>query len=134
MANDKKNREQEETLSQEEIQALKALNSTIADKENEGDRDWFMKHTAPEFAFQRADGKTFDDRLTFVMKVTPIKEKPEARKTSKVKVIRTPHNKKRAIVSCIVTQKGVAYHNLRLFVRPAEDKEWVLLGWANEPV
>ena len=38
----------------------------------------------------------------------------------------------RAIVTCVITQGGKNYHNIRLFVRI--DANWKLLAWANEQV
>ena len=39
---------------------------------------------------------------------------------------------RRAVVTSIVTMSDGEYHNIRLFVRPADS--WKLLAWANEKV
>jgi hypothetical protein len=120
----------DDLLSQVDMQVLEELNDKIGTKEDEGDRGWFIDLTAPEFAFMRADRKTFDDRVTFLLKVTPKKEAAAPRRTTDIKVISTPYNKNRAVVSCIVTIDKKRFHNLRLFVKL--DDKWKLLGWANE--
>lgn len=122
----------DDLLSQEDIHALEELNDKIGTKEDEGDRAWFIDLTAPEFAFMRADGKTFDDRVTFLLKVSPKKDAADPRRTTDIKIIPTPHNKNRVIVSCIVSIGKKRFHNLRLFVKL--DDKWKLLGWANEEV
>ena len=123
--------------------ALKALNDQIAVNENKGARYWLSGILAPEFAFQRANRKIFDDRSAFLLKVEAGGSRVTAPESLNIDLFGN-----RAVVSCIVTtdkdtENEKKYHNLRLFVRviakvekndQGEQKvwEWKLLGWANE--
>jgi hypothetical protein len=122
----------ENGLGPEDIQDLEWINLIISCKEDEGARDWFEDRIAPQFAIMRKDGKTFHDRATFLDKVTKRKPEEAERVTTDVKVISIPHNKVRAIVTCIVTRGDEKFHNLRMFVKI--DNTWKILGWANEPL
>lgn len=111
---------------------LEELNARIGLEESKGDlasREWFEKILAPQLAFMRADGKTFDDRDKFIGKIKP----GTPRETV---IISVELYGNRAIAECIVTMKidGEAknFHNLRMFVR--HEGEWKLMGWANEPM
>ncbi len=118
---------------QNDIDALRKLNIEIGDRETQGDDVWFEGVLAPVLAFQRADGKTFDNRDAFVAKVKS-SDKPNDDRETEVKSVEIYGN--RAVVKCIVTVKYKSgdkrFHNLRLFVR--HNGEWKVLGWANEPV
>lgn len=122
---------------QAEKVALKTLNDQIAQKENDGDRDWLASILAPRLTFMRANGKTFDDGLAFLQKVeenSTVNSKNT--RQSEVALNDIDVYGKRAIVRCIVTvtdkdEKVTEYENLRLFVKQGND--WKLLGWANEP-
>jgi len=105
---------------------LRALNFSINDSENSGDRDSLAEVLAPELAVMRGDGKTFDDAGRFLQKVAKRPE-PGELETDKVEVEVLGN---RAIVKCVVEQGGKCYHNVRLFVRL--EGQWKLLGWANE--
>lgn len=110
---------------QGDIQALAELTLKISDAEDAGVAAPFDKILAPRLAFQRADPQqTVDDRGEFLQKVKP----SGPRQTRIIDPIQVYGN--RAIVQCIVTIDGQDYHNLRLYVR--REKEWKLLGWANE--
>ncbi len=113
---------------------LEDLNIRIGVAESKRDQesyDWLAGVIAPQFAFQRANPeKTIDDREKFLEAVKPLKPdapKPGPRET-KVESIEIYGD--RAVVVCVVTFGGNKYHNLRLFVR--REKQWRLLGWANE--
>src|SRR5262249_40348491 len=105
---------------------LRALNFSINEAENSGDRDSLAEVLAPELALMRGDGKTFDDAGRFLQKVAKRPE-PGELETDKVEVEVLGN---RAIVKCVVEQGGKCYHNVRLFVRL--EGQWKLLGWANE--
>ena len=108
-----------------DVELLKALNIRIGEAETTGDQRWLASVLAPELAFFRADGKTFDDSGRFLQKVAA--SSPHLSEVESVEVLGN-----RAIVKCVVTQDGKKYHNLRLFVRYGGN--WVLLAWANEPL
>jgi hypothetical protein len=114
---------------QNDIDTFKKRNVDIGDAETKGDKDWFEGVLAPQLAFLRADGKTFDNRDAFLDKV----KQSDVRETE-VESVEVYGN--RAVVTCIVTLKSTdgdkRFHNLRLFVR--HDGEWKILGWANEPL
>lgn len=81
----------------------------------------------PVLAFRRASGACVDAR-TFL---DGVKEGP-LRETKILHI--TPFGRHRALVECVVTMDGAAYHNLQLFVRrDPEGADWELLAWANEP-
>lgn len=111
------------------LKELEELNIRIGLAETKGDRNWLDKVVAPRLAFQRADRTTVDNREEFLDKVTQ-----SACRETQVESIYLYGE--RAVVGCIVTVKSEngdkRYHNLRLFVRHAE--QWKLLGWANEPL
>jgi Domain of unknown function (DUF4440) len=108
-------------------QALSKLNVAINDAENTGNRDFLASILAPELAFSRASGEV-DDARRFLQKVATKKPPGELRPES----IEIDTFGKRAIVTCVITQGGKNYHNIRLFVRI--DANWKLLAWANEQV
>ena len=117
---------------QDDKQVLEKLNTEIGDAESIGDnesRDWLAGVIAPKLAFRRADGTTIDNREKFLEKV-----KPSGPRETKIESIDLYGD--RAIVTCIVTLKSAGedkrFHNLRLFVR--HERQWKLLGWANEPL
>ena len=132
-AEEKENENDPNSLTPQEIKALEDLNKEIGKREDAGDYQWFIDHTALEFAFLRGS-KKFASRSTFLDNIAPKAEKAGGRDTTDIKVIPTPYNKKRAVVSCLVTTDQGTFHNLRLFVRSDVDKEWQILGWANEQV
>jgi hypothetical protein len=101
---------------------LRQLQLEIGRRESAGDRAGLDGLLAPAFAFRRADGSVVD-RAGFL---AAVKQSP-ARHTEVTAV--TLHGD-RAVVECVVTMDGKAYHNLRLFIRQGD--EWKLLGWANE--
>jgi Domain of unknown function (DUF4440) len=106
-------------------EALRELNLKIGDAENSGDREWLATILAPRLAFQRADEpRTVDDQVAVLQKLKP----GGRRVTNIVEPIELYGD--RAIVKCMVTVDGQAFHNIRLFVR--HDDGWKLLGWANE--
>jgi hypothetical protein len=106
-----------------DIELLKAQNIRIGDAESCGDQEWLASILAPELAFLRADGETFDDARRFLQKVA--KSSPRSTDIESIEIVRN-----RAIAKCVVTQDGHKYHNLRLFVR--HGGKWLLLAWANE--
>jgi hypothetical protein len=105
------------------------LNMDLGQAEARGDREWLSQHIAPQLAFLRADGKTIDDRASFLTKVSPSAPR-------ETQIISIGIHGDRAMVGCLVTvqsqTQAKTYHNLRLFVR--HEGIWKLLGWANEPV
>lgn len=111
-----------------DIEELTKLNIALGEAETRGDRAWLDQHIASQLAFRRADGKTIDDRNTFLRKVAP-----SANRVTRVTSI-TIHGD-RAVVECLVSVKSQpeakTFHNLRLFVR--HEGNWKLLGWANQP-
>jgi len=109
----------------DDVEVLRAQNVKIGDAESSGDQKWLASALAPEFAFFRADGETFDDAGRFLQKV-----KASSPRNTEVESVEIIGN--RAIVKCLVTQDTKKYHNLRLFVRYGES--WLLLAWANEPI
>lgn len=112
---------------QDDRKLLEELNLRIGVEESKGDdesRLWLDSILAPQLAFRRADGTTFDNRGEFLKKVKP--SGPRA-----TEVVSVDLHGNRAIVTCVVTMGDKRYHNLRLFVR--HEEQWKLLGWANEP-
>lgn len=111
---------------QTEIVQLEAINLKIAQAETDGDVNWLDQRLAPEFGFQKAD-KSFVGRAAFLAKV-----KQSGERSTVINSVAIFGN--RALVTCVVTMQvdGMAkqFHNLRLFVKIADD--WKLLGWANE--
>ena len=108
-----------------DAEVLTTLNLRIGEAESNGDIKWLASVLAPELAFFRADGKTFDDADRFLQKVNA-----SSSRTTEVEPPAVLGN--RAIVKCIVKQDGKSYHNLRVFVRYGGN--WLLLAWANEAV
>jgi hypothetical protein len=108
-----------------DLEMLKAQNIRLGEAESSADHKWLAGALAPELAFFRADGKTFDDAGRFLQKVTA--GAPRLTEIESVEILGN-----RAIVKCVVTLEGKKYHNLRVFVRYAGN--WVLLAWANEPM
>ena len=113
-----------------DLQTLEQLNIQIGDEESKGDtesRNWLESILAPQFAFSRADGITFDNRDKFIEKVKPSDQR-------ETEIVSIDLHGDRAVVACVVTLKSPGhekkFHNLRLFVR--YQKEWKLLGWANQ--
>ena len=108
-------------------QELRELNVKIGDAENSGDVKWLSTILAPRLAFQRADElQTIDDQVAFLQKV----KAGGTRVTRIIEPIALFGD--RAVVQCIVTVGDQEFHNLRLFVR--RERQWKLLGWANEPM
>lgn len=105
-------------------EALRRINEDINKAEVDGDAEALGGLVAPHLLFRRVDG-TVDDRKSFLHKV-PSKAGPR-----EIEVHTPTVYGDRAVVTCIVTQDGRRYHNLRLFVR--ETDGWKLLAWANEP-
>lgn len=103
---------------------LRTLNLAISQAESAGDRNFLAGVLAPELAFLRANGSV-DDAGRYLQKVAKGAERPT--QIDSVEVLGN-----RAIVKCVVTMAGKRYHNIRLFVRIAED--WQLLAWANEEI
>ena len=116
----------EQTVSSDK-QALRLLNVAINDAENNGARDFLASILAPELAFSRASGAV-DDAGRFLQKAATKNPPGELRPES----IEIDTFGNRAIVTCVITQGGKNYHNIRLFVRI--DANWKLLAWANEQV
>ena len=117
---------------QGDIQALEQLNIQIGIAESKGDdesRKWLGGILAPQLAFRRANGATFDNRDEFLKKVKP-SEPHEPERVTEIVSIDLHGN--RAIVTCVVSMGDKRYHNLRLFVR--HEAQWKILGWANEPL
>jgi Domain of unknown function (DUF4440) len=119
---------------QDDRKTLEELNIRISIEESKGDgasQSWLDSILAPQLAFRRADGITFDNRDEFLKKV----KHGDPRETELLSVDLYGD---RAIVTCVVTTKPPTgdkkYHNLRLFVRSQGQGEWKLLGWANEPL
>lgn len=112
---------------QNDLEVLKQLNIEIGDLESSGDKKAYERLAAeilaPELAFRRADGTTFDNRQEFLDKL-----KPSAKRETEVESIHLYGD--RAVVTCIVTMESKRYHNIRLFIR--HEKNWKLLGWANQ--
>lgn len=114
---------------QNDRQILEQLNIRIGIEESKGDEDshiWLASILAPRLAFRRADGKTFDDQVAFLAKVTP--SDPRETEIESIEI-----DGDRAIVKCLITMAGKMFHNIRLFVRHGDDGDWKLLAWANEP-
>jgi hypothetical protein len=110
----------------DDMAVLTELNVEIGRRETRGDPDWFEK-LATKLAFQRAnDARTIVDAGEFLNAV-----KPGPDRDTEIESIQIYGD--RALVSCVVTMRpdDKRFHNLRLFVR--REKEWKLLGWANEP-
>ena len=118
-------REKPEQQMSSDARVLKGQNVRIGEAESSGDCKWLASVLAPELAFFRADGKTFDNAGRILQKV-----KVGSSRATEVESIEILGN--RAIAKCIVTQDGKKYHNLHLFVRYAGD--WLLLAWANEEI
>ena len=111
-----------------DTELLEQLNREITKAEIEGDVAGLARVLAPRLAFQRADpAKTVDDQVAFLQKAP---ERSGERTLDRFDAVEIHGN--RAIVKCIITQKGISYHNIRLFVR--RDDGWKLLAWANEAV
>lgn len=118
--------------------ALKEINEKITQAEDDGDSGDLGSNLAPQLAFMRANGKTFDDAWNFLQKVKD-NSKEATKKTRHCNIkddeIQVYGNK--AFVRCIITTEDEQgnksnYENLRLFVKI--DGAWKLLGWANEPI
>jgi hypothetical protein len=122
----------EDNQMQDDRKTLEELNIRIGIEESKGDdasRSWLDSILAPQLAFRRADGITFDNRDEFLKKV-------KHGDPHETEIVSVDLYGDRAIVTCVVTAKPPTgdkkYHNLRLFVR--HEGQWKLLGWANEPV
>jgi hypothetical protein len=120
-----------------DIMELRQLNEDINKAENEGDRDKLSSFMAPHLAFQRAnEDRTIDDLGLFLQKV----KRADESATRTIEVGYTEVYEDRAVVTCIVTQGGDRFHNIRLFVKVKEKLEagvranWKLLGWANKKI
>ena len=113
---------------QDDRKLLEELNHRIGEMEDQGDRDawhWLDSILAPQLAFRRANGSV-DNRCEFLTQVKPSTSEPR-----KTEIVSIDLHGNRAIVTCVVKMGDKRYHNLRLFVR--HEKQWKLLGWANEP-
>ena len=106
---------------------LRTLNVAINDAENAGEMGFLASILAPELAFSRASGAV-DDAGRFLQKAAT-KNPPGELRPESIKI--DPFGN-RAIVTCVITEDGKDYHNIRLFVR--KDAKWKLLAWANERV
>jgi hypothetical protein len=114
---------------------LKSLDECVTNAEMNGDVRFFEELLAPAFGFRGANGDIVD-RISYLANVAP---GPKCR--SDLLAIDLLSDD-RAIVSSIVTildaTDGPAsqrFHNVRLFVRGAGDRNaWLLLAWANEIV
>ena len=91
--------------------------------------DWLAEVIAPELAFQKANGEIVD-RERFLESVEPLPSQVTDQNTRETKIESIEIYGNRVVVACVVTLKGMRYHNLRLLVRRGE--QWKLLGWANE--
>jgi hypothetical protein len=107
-------------------QDLTALNIEIGLREAEGDRAYFDSLLTEAFAMRRAGGAVVS-REAFLSAVKVSDQRPTVINT--VRVL----GPCRAVVECTVTTGGVAYANVRLFVRADTGQPWQLLAWANEP-
>lgn len=112
----------------DDIGTLRELNLAIGAAEDRYDRAWLSGILAPQFAFQRADQKTFDNADAFLQKVVPPEEAKPPRVTQIIEPIVILGD--RAVVQCLVIVGKDAFHNLRLFVR--HEGAWKLLAWAND--
>lgn len=113
-----------------DFEALTQLNLQIGIAEAEGDKESLDQILAPVLAFRRANG-TCVDRATFLDGISA-----SASRETAIESI-TLLGADRALVTCLVSMSindtPKRFHNVRLFVR-SSDREWKLLGWANEPV
>jgi hypothetical protein len=113
-----------------DVEVLTDLNMQIGVAEAEGDKGSLDRMLAPVLAFRRANG-TCVDRATFL---EGVKRSP-SRDTAVDSI--TFLGADRAVVTCVVSMivddTPKRFHNVRLFVRSG-DRDWKLLGWANEPV
>jgi hypothetical protein len=107
---------------QNDIEILIRRNEEITIAENAGDLATLGTFIAAQLAFQRRDGSLVD-REAFLQ--TPRPGHRELRIDS-IQLLG-----QRAVVVCVVTDAGLATHNIRLFVK--EQGDWKLLGWANAP-
>ena len=115
-------------------QYLHDLNIRIGVAESTRDQksyNWLAEVIAPELAFQKANEEIVD-RERFLESVEPLASQVTDQKTRETKIESIEIYGNRAVVACVVTLKGIRYHNLRLLVRWGE--QWKLLGWANEPL
>jgi hypothetical protein len=110
---------------------LVALNKEIASRETAGDKAWFDRLLAPEFAMRRASG-VHVTRAVFLSAVEP----SAPRETSDVNV--THESDHLAMVECMVSMRDGdserRFQNCRLFTRVDRNRNWQLLAWANAPV
>ena len=114
------------------VDELVELNHEMASRETAGDRAWFDRLLAPEFAMRRASG-AYVGRAAFLAAVAPSAE----RTTSELDVVH--HTDRIAAVVCVVSMRQADrssqdYRNSRLFGRLDGTASWQLLAWANEPV
>jgi hypothetical protein len=107
---------------------LTELNLEIGVAESMGDKQFLGNVLAPVLAFRRAIGECVG-RDAFLGAV-----KSGARRETEIESISLLGHD-RAVVTCIVSMGDAnqekRFHNVRLFV--LMDREWKLLGWANEP-
>ena len=99
---------------QDNQKELEQLNIRVGVEESKGDdksRNWLNGIIAPQLAFRRANGATFDNRDDFLKKITS----SDPRETEVVSI--DLYGKDRAIVACVVTVKSKdgdkRYHNAR---------------------
>jgi hypothetical protein len=117
---------------QSDYEQLRALNVEIGEAESRGDSHFFEDLIAPVFVIRRADGRSLDDRTSFISAVAQ-----SAQRTTEIQSI-TFFGANRALVECVVTMESSEgtkrFHNIRLFTRQAAATPWMLLAWANEPI
>jgi hypothetical protein len=114
-----------------DLEWLRSTNIEIGNAETQGNKEFFETLLAPCLAFRRANGQILD-RPNFIAGVSP-----SAKRTTNIQSI-TVLEKNRALIECTVTMEddggAKRFHNVRLFVREGESNQWMLLGWANEPI
>src|SRR5262245_11243209 len=113
------------------VDELVELNYELASRETSGDRAWFDRLLAPEFAMRRASGAHVG-RAAFLAAVAPSAD----RTTTELDVVH--HTDRTAVVVCVVSMRQADgssqdFRNCRLFGRPDAAASWQLLGWVNEP-
>jgi hypothetical protein len=105
---------------------LRRINEQIPIEENAANRSYFEALLAPVFVLKRANGE-FQTREMFLLLLIPGGERVCDPKSIELH----PIGKTRALVTCVITLKGQAIHNTRLFALGPEGR-WQLLAWANE--
>lgn len=106
-----------------DVEQLLLLNQELTVAENGGDMRRLAELVAPALAFRRRSGELVG-REQFLVAPRP------GERVLNVEAVQVYGE--RALVACVVTDAGVATHNLRLFTR--RDGKWLVMGWANQPV